>query len=367
MPKSDDSAAKSKKPVAKKTTKPVAKKAAAQKSVKSTAAASLITPPESVSSNSSAKPTMAKSLLPKIERRMLGWIASFVVLVAVMVTIIFGVLIYQYKSESSVVYDVARVIPFPVERVNGQFVSYREYLFELDSIKTYYANQLDSNNKPTIDFSTADGKAKLVQLRHQVLDQLKSDTVTKQQIAKYKVTVTKKEVDDQINQIVSASGGLDKVKSVLTKYYNYSLNDLRNKVQFQIARDKLSTKISSDDSINAQAKAKADQVLKQIQGGADFATLAKQYSQDSSASNGGDIGFFGKGTQPQAFETAAFALKVGQVSGVVKTQFGYQIIKVLEIKGATVHAQEILIKGVDFEQWISNLITTAKTSIYLKV
>jgi peptidyl-prolyl cis-trans isomerase C len=86
----------------------------------------------------------------------------------------------------------------------------------------------------------------------------------------------------------------------------------------------------------AKAKVKAADLLKQIKAGADFATLAKANSgHASSAERGGDLGFFGRGqTVPPTLEKAAFELKVGQVSDVVETQYGYDIIKVTDRKDA---------------------------------
>ncbi len=90
------------------------------------------------------------------------------------------------------------------------------------------------------------------------------------------------------------------------------------------------------DSAEAKpaAKAKADDLLRQIKGGADFAALAKQHSNDGSAAAGGDLGFFPRGQMVKAFEDAAFALKPGEVSGVVETEFGYHIIKAAEHRTA---------------------------------
>ena len=74
----------------------------------------------------------------------------------------------------------------------------------------------------------------------------------------------------------------------------------------------------------------AKEILEKIKKGDSFAKLAEQYSTDGSRRRGGDLGFFGKGTMVKEFEIAAFALNKGDVSGVVRTQFGYHIIKRLE-------------------------------------
>ncbi len=74
-------------------------------------------------------------------------------------------------------------------------------------------------------------------------------------------------------------------------------------------------------------EATAKEVLDKLNKGESFAKLAEQYSIDGSRKMGGDLGFFGRGMMVREFESAAFTLEKGKVSGIVKTQFGYHIIK----------------------------------------
>jgi peptidyl-prolyl cis-trans isomerase D len=86
----------------------------------------------------------------------------------------------------------------------------------------------------------------------------------------------------------------------------------------------------ASDADKATARQQADAVLAKATGGADFAALAREFSKDSTAANGGDLGRFGRGVMTPPFEAAAFALGPGQVSGIVETQFGLHIIKLEE-------------------------------------
>jgi parvulin-like peptidyl-prolyl isomerase len=132
------------------------------------------------------------------------------------------------------------------------------------------------------------------------------------------------------------------------------------------AKDQLAEKMkATDEEINAyvaqhpeldstQKRAKAEDVLKRARAGEDFAKLAEEFSTDpGSKVKGGDLGWFGPGQMVPEFEKAAFALKPGEISDIVESNFGYHIIKLEERRsenkeGKTeeqVHARHILIGG----------------------
>jgi peptidyl-prolyl cis-trans isomerase D len=84
---------------------------------------------------------------------------------------------------------------------------------------------------------------------------------------------------------------------------------------------------TATDEEKAEAKRKIESALARVKAGEDFSAVAKEVSDDGSASEGGDLGCFGQGRMVKPFEDAAFSLKAGEVSNVVQTQFGYHIIK----------------------------------------
>ncbi len=94
------------------------------------------------------------------------------------------------------------------------------------------------------------------------------------------------------------------------------------------------------------ARTTAEDVIRQLNEGGDFAVLARRYSEDpGSREHGGDLGWFRRGRMVRAFEDVAFALRPGQLSPIVETEFGYHIIRLDRVRGGERQARHILIRA----------------------
>ncbi len=99
-----------------------------------------------------------------------------------------------------------------------------------------------------------------------------------------------------------------------------------------------------DSTVEQKTRQEMQVILDSIRAGGDFADFARRYSTDGTASGGGDLGWAKRGDYVREFEEAVFSLKEGQISNVIKTQFGYHIIQLLARRGESVLARHILLK-----------------------
>jgi parvulin-like peptidyl-prolyl isomerase len=122
---------------------------------------------------------------------------------------------------------------------------------------------------------------------------------------------------------------------------------------------------NADAATKAKARADIDKAMAELKKKADFATVAKKYSQDNSAVNGGDLGFVSQGQGlPPAFEMAAFALQPGQTSAVVESPAGFHIIKVIERRpGRAIPLAEVKPQVAEF---LTQEQMQAKTNAYVE-
>lgn len=192
-----------------------------------------------------------------------------------------------------------------------------------------------------------------------VLDTLINNKIIQLEGEKQNIKVTSKEVNEELDTFIEDYGGEETFNAAL-EASGISLKNFKTDIENFLIVEKILGKdidITEEDmkeyfeenkeSFNEPEQVKAShilvedektakEVLEKVNAGEDFAELAKEYSTDTAtAENGGDLGYFGEGEMTEAFEEAAFALDVDEISDIVKTDFGYHIIKVTGKKEAT--------------------------------
>ncbi len=194
------------------------------------------------------------------------------------------------------------------------------------------------------------------------LDQLIARKLIAQEGARLGLEVTEEELEEEINNIIMESfgGSREQFLSALT-IYGLSEEAFRADARLNLLVRKLAlAEINPTEAearqyfednrllfdqpeevearhILVESRETADEVLALLEAGSDFATLASEFSIDTTnKDNAGNLGFFSRGTMVQEFEETVFALGVGEISGPVKTDFGYHIIELLDRREAVV-------------------------------
>lgn len=304
----------------------------------------------------------------------LGLVIGTVVLILVLMLGVFTLGIYKFGWDDDATLAFARVAPipgvfnYPAFFVNGKEVSYAEYQ-DYKKAYTTYIKEFYIKGEKKIDVNSDEAKQILSDANSRIKDLLVKNIIIETEVKKRKnIKYTQKDIDNSFKDFVSRTGGDKEVANNLKKYYG--LTEDRFKTEFYyytFLSGKLQNDIQNDKTLNADAEKKANEVLAKVKKGEDFAELAKKYSEDTTASKGGDLGFVKKGQLVPQFEDALWKLQPGQTSDLVQTVYGYHIIKLVAVNGDERQASHILIKTKDYDSWLSDLAQKAKVKSLVKL
>lgn len=294
------------------------------------------------------------------KRRGIGRLIFFVALILISTILVYWVYLYFFTPTSRLSLGITRIVPYPVALVNFQPVSYYEWAYQVQTLNHFYEREAAQNE--LFEYPERD-----VTLRH-IFQRVIEQQVIASFAKEYNITVTEQELATQLNQLTTEVGGEENLKNQITELYGWSLEDFSQNVLKPLKlKDKLKVALTADDRINEQARKEAEQIRQKIlDGEMTFTAAAAQFSQDVTALQGGDLGYFGRGEMVANFETTAFNLRVGEISPVVRTQFGYHIIEVTERtlndegEVRQIRARHILIRSQDAEGIIDEAIMNAK-------
>ena len=245
-----------------------------------------------------------------------------------------------------------------VAQVNGTGITLADYELQIHR----YQSQpfADPQNLPKIVLQTM--------IQQELIDQAAT---------KNNVEVTTAEVDQEIQSLITDSGGAEGWNRWLDSN-GYTEDQLRTTLRDTLLTSRMRDRITGDLTTPvAQVHARhilvgtedeANQLLVRLRNGEDFAVLATQYSLDKSSSDdGGDLGWFAQEEliEPELAQMA-FQLKIGQIAGPIKTSVGYDILQTLETDNRVIDpAKRAQIAQVRFENWLNALASSAKIETYL--
>jgi peptidyl-prolyl cis-trans isomerase SurA len=223
-------------------------------------------------------------------------------------------------------------------------------------------------------------------LKCQLMQSLVTQKLLAQQAVIDSVTVKDDEVDEEVDRrmraMIQRAGGEDRLAQFLGRpilqYKDEIRPDIRERMVAQQMQQKITSKVNvtpqdvqkffdemAKDSLpyynkevevgeivinpelnkaeKQEARDKLEALRQRIKGGEDFGQMARLYSQDASAQDGGDLGFFDRTAMAKEFTAMVFKMKAGEISPVFETEFGFHIVQVLERRGEQVHARHIII------------------------
>jgi len=240
--------------------------------------------------------------------------------------------------------------------VNGQPISTEYYQRQIAQVEAFFVQE-------GLDLESEEGQERLAQAYRQVLEQMIDQELIRQAAAEMGISISDEELESKIQEIIEQSGGQEQFDQSL-RDTGTSYDDFRQMLLDQLLGEAVFSSVTASISSVAEqvharhillaTREKAEEVLARLQGGEDFAFLAREYSEDvSSRERGGDMGIFPRGITPPEIEDKAFSLDVGEISGIIESDFGFHIVQVLE-RGEREIAPEIFenLRQQTFMQWL---------------
>lgn len=270
--------------------------------------------------------------------------------------------LYKFKDHSGFLYQVTKVVPFPVARIGSDFVAYENYLFEVERYTHYYETQQD------VDFNSENGARQLAEFKKRALNNVINDAYVREIAAQKGIGVSEQEVDQAIEVFRSQNrlGSSDReLESVLRDFWDWSVDDFRRSLKQEL----LNKKVVAD--LDTEARAKAEDALAQLRAGEDFAKLAHKVSEDPSTKNsGGEFGFLideeNRDISPDTVQ-ALFSLQPGEFSDIINIGYGLEIVKNIEQKDGRIRGAHIVFNFKDIDEYLKDVKDQTPPRTYISL
>lgn len=304
-------------------------------------------------------------------------LVGLIALVAIVVTAVGVYRVYAKTATDTFTVTVARALRLPAFKMGDEQVLYSDYVDDVKALRQLRKYEKETNGTNSQYASLTDK-----QISDEVLIRLFDTALVEGLAETLNVKVSQANLDSSKAQLLQNFNDTATAEKEIKSRFGWDMNTYIKKVMYPYnLKSNLNQKILSDQTVQKGIYDKASKVLQEIQAGANFASSAAKYGSDGTASQGGDLGWFGKGDMVKSFEDAVFALKKGELSKtLVQTQYGYHIVKLTDTKkeqvkdsaGKTtevekVRASHILFPFVDINQYLDEQIRKVKIHLYLNI
>jgi uncharacterized protein (DUF433 family) len=306
----------------------------------------------------------------KAKKNIKMFVIGLVGLLALVIVIVLGLGLYRiYNKQTTDVLTVslAKVLRLPIGKVNGTVIYYTDYVSDLKAIQTLNNWQIAQSGDTSTNMNEEE-------MSDAVLERMAGSVVVNQLAKEFSITVSEDEITKEKETAVANFESEEQFANEVVARYGWTLDEYREKAIIpKIMQDKVMTAIETDPTKLSGAitekRQKMDDILKQVQAGGDFAELAKQYGEDNTAAEGGDLGWFSKDEMVPQFEDAAFSLKDGEVyPEVVESTYGFHIIKVegrrTTEKVEEINARHIFMRYPDATIYLQQIFKQAQINLY---
>jgi len=274
-----------------------------------------------------------------------------------------GGLYFVYKTDwnNKTVEKVVTVLRLPAALVNGEPVMIVDYVQDVRALDKFYNTQKDLGGIaiPSIE-----------EIKKNVLERHVRIILTKQTLLRYNQPITKEETEIQFTELMKAAGGEQELGKILYELYGWSIDEFMVKALVPLlTEEKLAVLISQDNELNSDKEALIHEIKITLNEGADFAEIAGNFSQDVTASQGGDLDWFSRGDMVKEFEDHALILEIEEISEPFKTVFGWHIVKLTDKdeQAGKFKVSHILIKYLTVDEYIERLTNEADIKIFIDV
>lgn len=300
-------------------------------------------------------------------------IAQTAVLAVVSYIVLIGVLIYGFNLDNAIIRFSAKIIPYPAAIVgSGHLVSLNEAQKNLQSVKNFYENQNFSEAGLRVDFSTENGRKRLLVKKKEILNKLIENKIVEILAQKRGINITEEMAARAVDEEIEKYGNKNESLSNLQKLYGWSQGDFeKNLVKPDLYQAALEKYIKENETDAKNAREKIELAFNEVKNNRrDFSEIARQYSGGESAKTGGDLGWFSAEQMLPQLSSASFALAKGEMSDIIESALGFHIVilddKKTEDGVDKVKIRQIFARTENFGDWLAEQEKNIKIFIPLK-